>query len=179
MGVMPTLAELVLEGFEPEVEPPAPAEPDVVPLEPTCFAPASIPAPALLPELEPTSVADVVAALTAALPTSAAEALEPWIEPTCQVAVEVEVESLDVERFAPPAPDLAPARDPGACRYCRAPSAPGQAFCEQCGMHLERLEASPPALPDEEAAVRCRHCGASAAGARCPSCGGRLPEFVQ
>lgn len=179
MGVMPTLAELVLEDFEPEVEPPAAPEPDAVPLEPTCFAPVAIPAPALLPELEPNSVAEVVAALTAALPTGAADALEPWIEPTCQVAVEVEVESLDVERFAPPAPDPAPARDPGACRYCRAPSAPGQAFCEQCGMHLERLEASPPALPDEEAAVRCRHCGASAAGARCPSCGGRLPELVQ
>ncbi len=177
MGVMPTLAELVLEELEPEVAPPMAPEPDVVPLEPTCFAPAATPAPALLPELEPTSVVEVVAALTAALPTGDA-GLEPWIEPTCQVAVEVDFESLDVERFARPAREPATAREPGACRYCRAPSAPGQAFCEHCGMHLERLEASPPALREQER-VRCRHCGASAAGARCPACGGRLPEFVQ
>src|SRR6266567_894297 len=106
MGVMPTLAELVLEELEPEVAPLMAPEPDVVPLEPTCFAPAATPAPALLPELEPTSV------------------------------VEVDVESLDVERFAPPVREPATAHEPGACRYCRAPSAPGHAFCEHCGMHL-------------------------------------------
>ena len=168
MDIRPTLQELVLEELEPEP----------VPLEPTCFAPTARPAPAPLPELEPTCVAEIVAALTAALPAGSVDVREPWIEPTCQVAVEVEVEALDVERFAPPERGPAAAPLEAACRYCGAPSAPGQAFCV-CGMHLEQpSEASAPALPAAEP-VRCRACGAPATGERCPACGGRLPEMSQ
>ena len=93
MDVRPTLAELVLEEIEP----------DAIPLEPTCFAPTAAPVTALIPDLEPTSIDAVVAALTAALPVGSAEAFGSWIEPTCQMAVDVDVEALDVERFARPA----------------------------------------------------------------------------
>jgi hypothetical protein len=137
-----------------------------------------MPAPALLPELESNSVDDLAAALTAALPAGAGEVRESWIEPTCQMAVEVDVESLEVERFAPVADEPAAAREASACRYCEAPAASGQAFCEHCGMHLERSGASAPALP-EAVSVRCRRCGTPAAGARCPACGDRLPEMPQ
>ncbi|HEX7623609.1 MAG TPA: hypothetical protein VF400_08570 [Anaeromyxobacteraceae bacterium] len=167
MDVRPTLEEMVMEELEPEA----------VPLEPTCFAPTARPAPVLLPELEPTSVGEVFAALTAALPAASAEPLE-WIEPTCQLAVEVDVEALEVERFAPPAHAPAAAPQAGECRYCRAPSAPQQVFCEHCGMHLERSDASPPDEPEAEA-VRCRDCGSPATGERCPACGSRLPELSQ
>jgi len=168
MDVQPTMEELVLEELEPEP----------VPLEPTCFAPTAMPARALLPELEPNSVEDLAAALTAALPAGGGEAPESWIERTCQVAGEVDVEALDVERFAPVEHEPAAAPEASACRYCEAPAASGQAFCEHCGMHLERSGASAPALP-EALSVRCRRCGTPAAGARCPACGDRLPEMPQ
>ncbi len=168
MDLQTTLKELVLEELEPEP----------VPLEPTCFAPTAMPPPALLPELESNSVDDLAAALATALPTGAGEAREPWIEPTCQMAVEVEVESLDVERFAPVANEPAAARGACACRYCGAPAGSEQAFCEQCGMHRERSGASAPALP-EAVSVRCRSCGSLGSGARCRACGDRLAEMPQ
>jgi hypothetical protein len=154
------------------------AVPPLDDLEPTAFPSAAAPPSAILPELEPTRVADaeppsfddVMAALTAALPP------ERWIESTCQEDVEVDVEPLEVERTSPPEPaEPRSEATPCACRYCETAASPGQAFCDRCGMHLERwLPSAPDAIAGEP--VRCRRCGAVASGERCPCCGDRRPE---
>ncbi len=62
---------------------------------------------------------------------------------------------------------------PSACRYCRAPVVPGEAFCGGCGLRVAPLPA--PAF-EERAAGCCRFCGAPVTAGRCAACGARLPE---
>ncbi len=62
-----------------------------------------------------------------------------------------------------------------ACRYCRAPAAPGEAFCSTCGLKLPSHRGA--AAPEEpEVLRRCGLCGARTAAAICPECGARLGE---
>ena len=97
-----------------------------------------------------------------------------WLERTAAAAVAVTVEALDVERAARDRPDRdrTPAAAP-ACRYCRTPAAPGQQFCEGCGMRLRSYRA--PAADPDPGSVRCRGCGTVMEGPRCPGCGARAP----
>ncbi len=103
------------------------------------------------------------------------EASPDWLERTSissSPGAEVH-EALEVERTsAPPRERRAPA--PPSCRYCRAPAAPGDAFCETCGMSLERFR---PRAPEPGAEPpRCPSCGAVVTAAACPLCGARLPS---
>jgi hypothetical protein len=77
-----------------------------------------------------------------ALPVDGAPADPPqaWVERTAQdpVAAPQAAALSDVEPTAHASPPPPP-HDPFAlavCRYCRTPAAPGDVFCERCGMKL-------------------------------------------
>jgi hypothetical protein len=99
-------------------------------LEPTRLEPSPEVAVERLPELEPTRFEAPPS------PPEPAGGLG-WIEQTVSVRVgEVEVEALEVERIEH---ETLPGRDPFAavlCRYCARAAAPGDVFCEGCGMKL-------------------------------------------
>ncbi len=122
-----------------------------------------------LPGLEPTG-------LGGGAPAPAAEARAPWVESTASApAPDGAVEPIEIDRTGHEAP--VPARPPlaaAACRYCRAPAAPGQVFCDACGMRLPSHRSDPLAAPPE--AVRCRGCGTVVTGRACPGCGARVPD---
>ncbi len=88
---------------------------------------------ATLPDLEPTAIPATPAA---AVPPSGVDA-DAWLERTASADVGVTVEPLAVERVTADraSRDRTPA-SPLTCRYCRTPAAPGQQFCERCGMRL-------------------------------------------
>ena len=64
------------------------------------------------------------------------------------------------------------------CRYCKNVQAEG-AFCERCGMRLDRMRAPPQAAAaaaSGDALTRCRRCGEKVLlGARCGACGMAAP----
>ena len=104
-------------------------------LEPTLHA-AEEAEVAPLDDLERTAVAEADAARATPPP----EAPPEWLEDTHHPPAPVTVATLpDVEPTAHGAAPSAP-RDPFAlpvCRYCRTPAAPGDSFCERCGVKLD------------------------------------------
>ena len=69
-----------------------------------------------------------------------------------------------------PAEELAEEPPAAACRYCRTPALPGEAFCAHCGMRLSVLGGAGAAGQE---AVLCRDCGTPVLGESCPACGVR------
>jgi hypothetical protein len=133
-------------------------------LEPTLHAGGEGVAVAPFPDLEPTAlgVADVPD-----------EPRLAEVEPTRAEPVEVAAEAVpDLERVGEGVPDD-PTPFPAlvACRYCRAPAAPGERICARCGMRLSVADAA--AQPAAREAVRLCSCGAPVRGSLCPACGAR------
>jgi hypothetical protein len=145
----------------------------------------SVPAVPRLPGIEPTrldweddpfALPDALAELepTATMPVDVPEVAAPDLEPTRAAPVDVEATALpDIERTAAPREDERAAPLVVVCRYCRTPALPGERICGRCGMRLP-VTAGPDRSAGEGEPRRCS-CGAIASGARCPSCGGRLP----
>ena len=97
----------------------------------------------------------------------------PELERTAIDPVQVVVATMDglQPTEAEGIPDDGPAPAPAAaCRYCRTPSFPGEAFCAHCGMRLPREPGAPEA---PAAVVLCRDCGSPVRGETCTSCGVR------
>lgn len=93
------------------------------------------------------------------------------IDPTLLDPVQVVVAAM--EGLEPTRAEGIPDDDPSpvavACRYCRTPAPPGEAFCSHCGMRLP----VPVAAAGEEGPepLTCRDCGALVRGSACPACG--------
>jgi len=114
-------------------------------LEPTGFDPAPE-APAVPVELEPARAEAVSAAVTP-------------------------LDDLEPTRSLPLPDDPASAPAPPACRYCRTPVPPTDAFCPRCGMRLARSAAPRPA--SAAPAAVCSSCGTPSTGDVCRACGAR------
>jgi hypothetical protein len=153
------------------------------------FAPGeAIPVPvAPLPDLERTALEAAAGGPDA--PTL--EALEPTASPAGAVVGTAPVDGLEPTSIGPVAvaaetlPDLEPTLEaplppeaplPGAgtaCRYCRTPAVPGQAFCSRCGMRLPAADARREGDTGVEAHA-CTQCGSPTRQGLCPSCGARV-----
>jgi hypothetical protein len=120
-------------------------------LEPTAAAPVEVEDGALpAGELEPTRLAPVEAAATEVV---------DGLEPTAVGGL--------------PEEGPAPGRLVRACRYCRTPAPPTEAFCARCGMRLPAIPGRGAPGGRADAPVLCFSCGTPFAGAACPACGAR------
>ncbi len=131
--------------FPAEERIPLPIEP-LDGLEPTLLPPAQASGEAV-PELEATSIGPVEVVV------STLEDLQP-----------TGLEGVPDGEADEPAPVP-------ACRYCRNPAPPGEAFCPLCGMRLPSVPGGAELPPVH--VLLCRECSTPVKGASCPACGAR------